>query len=33
VNKFRTRMAGQKEDLKISDNGQVILVNRGLYCI
>lgn len=29
VNKFRTRMAGQKEDLKFSDNGQVLLVNRG----
>ena len=22
-------MAGQKEDLKFSDNGQVLLVNRG----
>lgn len=29
VNKFRTEMKGQKEDLQISDNGQVLLVNRG----
>jgi alpha-amylase len=29
VNKFRTAMNGQKEDLQISDNGQVLLVNRG----
>lgn len=29
VNKFRTVMNGQKEDLQFSDNGQVILVNRG----
>ena len=29
VNKFRKHMAGQREDLQISDNGQVILVNRG----
>ncbi len=29
VNKFRTAMNGQKEDIKISENGQVLLVNRG----
>jgi len=29
VNKFRTRMEGQKEDIRISDNGQVLVVNRG----
>lgn len=29
VNKFRTDMDGQKEDLQFSDNGQVLLVNRG----
>ncbi len=29
VNKFRTAMAGQKEKIEISDNGQVLLVNRG----
>lgn len=29
VNKFRGDMVGQKEDLQISDNGQVLLVNRG----
>lgn len=29
VNKFRTAMKGQKEDIRISDNGQVLLVNRG----
>lgn len=29
ANKFRTSMAGQKEDVQISDNGQVLLVNRG----
>lgn len=29
VNKFRQAMNGQKEDLQISDNGQVLLVNRG----
>lgn len=29
VNKFRTQMAGQKEDIQVSDNGQVIAVNRG----
>ncbi len=29
VNKFRTAMNGQKEDVQISDNGQVLLVNRG----
>ena len=29
VNKFRTAMAGQKEDIQVSDNGQVLLVNRG----
>lgn len=29
VNKFRTAMEGQKEDVQISDNGEVLLVNRG----
>ena len=29
VNKFRTAMNGQKEDVRFSDNGQVLLVNRG----
>lgn len=29
VNKFRTAMNGQKEDVRVSDNGQVLLVNRG----
>lgn len=29
VNKFRTAMNGQKEDIQVSDNGQVLLVNRG----
>lgn len=29
VNKFRTAMDGQKEDLQFSDNGQVIVINRG----
>ena len=29
VNKFRTAMDGQKEDIQISDNGEVLLVNRG----
>lgn len=29
VNKFRTAMAGQNEDIQISENGQVLLVNRG----
>lgn len=29
VNKFRQAMSGQKEDLQISDNGEVLLVNRG----
>lgn len=29
VNKFRQTMKGQKEDVRISDNGQVLLVNRG----
>ncbi len=29
VNKFRTAMAGEKENLQISDNGEVLLVNRG----
>ncbi len=29
VNKFRQAMKGQKEDVRISDNGQVLLVNRG----
>ncbi len=29
VNKFRTAMDGEKEDLQKSENGQVLLVNRG----
>lgn len=29
VNKFRRDMNGQKENLQFSDNGQVLLVNRG----
>lgn len=29
VNKFRTAMDGQKEKIEVSDNGQVLLVNRG----
>ncbi len=29
VNKFRRTMAGEKEDLRVSDNGSVLLVNRG----
>ena len=29
VNKFRRQMNGQKEDIQISDNGSVLLVNRG----
>ena len=29
VNKFRTAMEGQKEDIRFSDNGQVVVVNRG----
>lgn len=29
ANWFRRDMAGQKEDIRISDNGEVILVNRG----
>lgn len=29
VNKFRQAMKGQKEDLQKSENGQVLLVNRG----
>ena len=29
VNKFRTAMEGQKENLQISENGEVLLVNRG----
>lgn len=29
VNKFRQAMNGEKEDLQISDNGEVLLVNRG----
>lgn len=29
ANKFRKAMAGQKEDLQISENGSVLLVNRG----
>lgn len=29
VNKFRRAMAGEREDLQFSENGQVLLVNRG----
>ena len=29
VNKFRTAMKGEKEDVRISPNGSVLLVNRG----
>lgn len=29
VNKFRANMQGQREDIEISPNGQVLLVNRG----
>ena len=29
VNKFRRNMAGQKEDVRIAEDGEVILVNRG----
>lgn len=29
VNKFRTAMAGQKEQIEVSDNGQILVVNRG----
>lgn len=29
VNKFRTAMAGQKEDVQMSEDGEVLLVNRG----
>ncbi len=29
VNKFRTAMAGQKEDIRMNENGDVIVVNRG----
>ena len=29
VNKFRKAMAGQDEDIQISESGQVLLVNRG----
>lgn len=29
VNKFRTAMKGQKEDIQISEDGKIILVNRG----
>lgn len=29
ANKFRTAMAGQKEDVQISENNEVLLVNRG----
>lgn len=29
ANKFRSAMAGEKEDIKFSDEGDVILVNRG----
>ena len=29
VNKFRQQMNGQKEDLQMTDNGEVLVVNRG----
>lgn len=29
VNRFRTRMNGQKENVRISDDGKILLVNRG----
>ncbi len=29
VNKFRTQMAGLKENVQVSENGEVLLVNRG----
>ncbi len=29
VNKFRKEMAGQKEDIRVSDKGNVLVVNRG----
>lgn len=29
VNKFRAAMNGQKEDIQVSENGEVLLVNRG----
>lgn len=29
VNKFRQKMKGQKENIQVSENGQVLLVNRG----
>ena len=29
VNNFRKHMAGQKEDIRTSENGQVLVVNRG----
>lgn len=29
VNKFRAAMQGQKEDVQVSDNGEVLVVNRG----
>lgn len=29
VNKFRQHMKGQKEDIRVSDDGHVLLVNRG----
>lgn len=29
VNKFRTAMKDEKEDIQISDNGQLVVVNRG----
>lgn len=29
VNKFRSAMKGQKEDIRVSDDGAVLLVNRG----
>lgn len=29
VNKFRKAMAGQKEDIRVSENGAIVVVNRG----
>ena len=29
VNHFRQAMKGQKEDIQVSDNGSILLVNRG----
>lgn len=29
VNKFRAAMVGEKEDIQVSENGEVLAVNRG----